>query len=116
MPHVKSSVRFRWFDGLLLSFAALASFVTITAMTLAPKSDTDGVAVIFSPWTDAAEAMSRSVEAGGRFVRFGAFGFIAIVEPASSEYARFARMHGAWLLADPSALAACLKPLSKSKS
>jgi len=116
VPQVKSSVRFRWFDAVLLSAAAAASFFAITAMTLAPKSDSAGVAVIFSPWTGAAEAMSRSVEAGGRFVRFGAYDFIAIVEPAGSDYARLARMNGAWLLADPSALAACLKPFSKSKS
>jgi hypothetical protein len=95
---------------------AFASIVAVATFSIAPKQNTSAVAVIFSPWTDAAEAMSRSVESGGRFVRFGAFDFIAIVEPESGEYARRVRDAGAWLLADPVTLAACLRPFSPKKT
>ncbi len=99
----------------MLTAAAFFSFVAIAAATIAPKNEGEGVAVIFAPWTDAHDSLSRAVDAGGRFVRFGAFDFIAIVEPEAAEYALRVRSKGAWLLADPSALAACLKPFLQSK-
>lgn len=105
------SIRFRWFDTLLLGAAAFFSFGIVAAMSLAPKADSEGVAVIFAPWTSASETMTRATEAGGLFVRFGAFDFIAVVEPLGRDYS--ARLRGAWLLADPAALAACLKPVKK---
>jgi hypothetical protein len=113
---VQFSSRLRWFDALLLTAAAFFSVVTVAAISLAPKDNATGIAVIFAPWTSASDAMTRAVEPGGRFVRFGAFDFIAVVEPAGSEYAYRVRSNGAWLLADPAALAACLKPFKTSKS
>jgi len=106
---VQVLVRFRWFDTLLLTAAAFFSSGTLAAMSLAPKADSSGLAVIFAPWTSAQETMTRATEAGGRFVRFGAFNFIAIVEPRSSDYTD--RLREAWLLADPAALAACFNPV-----
>jgi hypothetical protein len=113
---VRFPVRFHWFDAALLSAAAFFSFALIAALTLAPKNGTGGVAVIFAPWTEAADALARSAGAGGRFVRFGAFDFISIVEPEASTYAQRARASGAWFVADPAALAACLKPFARNKS
>lgn len=84
-------------------------------MALAPKKESAGVAVIFAPWTNAREALAQAAEAGGRFIRFGAYDFIAIIEPEDNDYARRVREKGAWFVADPAALAACLKPFAKNK-
>jgi hypothetical protein len=113
---VQTPIHIRWFDGLLVIAAALASVVTVGALTLAPKPESEGLAVIFAPWTGASDAMTRAVERGGRFVRFGAFEFIAIVEPEARDYAARVRAGGAWFVADPAALAACLKPFKKTES
>lgn len=107
---MQGTARFRWFDALLLSAAAFLSVVAVAAMTLAPKDGATGVAVIFAPWTAAQETMTRAVEPGARFVRFGAFDFIAVVEPERGRYPQDVRANGAWLVADPAVLAACLKP------
>jgi len=107
--------RFRWFDTLLLAGAAHFSFAAVAAISLAPKDNAEGVAVIFAPWTTAEETMVRSVRSGSRFVRFGAFDFIAVVEPSDASRANVLRESGAWLLADPAALAACLKPFKSTK-
>lgn len=109
-------VRFRWFDAALLGAAALLSMSAAAAMALAPKRDAAGVAVIFAPWTAAEDSLSRAVGAGGRFVRFGGLEFVAVVEPEAPDYAARARANGAWLIADPVALAACLKPFVRNKS
>jgi hypothetical protein len=112
---VQIPIRFRWFDAALLTAVAFLSFVAIAAMMLAPRSGNAAVAVIYAPWISASETLSRSVEEGGRFVRFGVFDFIAIVEPEHSGYGQRVRSNGAWFVADPVALAACLKPFTKRK-
>lgn len=112
---MQASSRFRWFDTLLLAGAAFFSLAAVAAIALAPKDNSSGVAVIFAPWTNAAETMTRSVQTGVRFVRFGAFDFIAVVETGGANHARILSESGAWLLADPAALAACLKPFKLSK-
>jgi hypothetical protein len=112
---VQLSSRIRWFDASLLAAAAFISFSIAAAMMLAPKRESAGVAVIFAPWTEAREVISRTAEAGSRFVRFGAFDFIAVVQPESERFARDIRAQGAWFIADPSALAACLKPVARNK-
>lgn len=112
---VQSSVSFRWFDATLILAAAIFSFGVVAALTLAPRKNADGLAVVFAPWTSAADTFSRSTKQGGRFVRFGAFDFIAVVEPGDDGYSRRVREHGAWFIADPAALAACLKPITPSK-
>lgn len=104
-------VRFRWLDVLLLVAVALFSSGALAKLHLAPKEESDSIAVVFSPWTSAAETFVRASEAGGRFVRFGAFDFIAIVELRPSEAEQ---IKSAWLILDPVALAACLKPLRRA--
>ncbi len=108
--------QFRWFDAALLGVASLASIIALAALVLSPKPDSDGVAVIFAPWTGASDVLTRAVEPGSRFVRYGAFDFIAIVEPMRTDYGTRVRAAGAWLIADPAVLAACLKPISRNKS
>jgi hypothetical protein len=110
---VKISENFRWFDAMLIGIAAIISIVAVAALVLAPKQDSEGVAVVFAPWIGAPEALVRAVEPGGRFVRFGAFDFIAIVAPSRADYGERVRAAGAWLIADPATLAACLKPFAR---
>ena len=64
--------------------------------------------MVFAPWTAPETAMTRAVEAGGRFVRFGGHGFIAVVAADDRDYAARAMAAGAWLVADPQLVAACL--------
>jgi hypothetical protein len=47
------------------------------------------------------------VEAGSRFIRFGGFPFIAVVMPEDEHSTSRLRAAGAWMIADPKALAAC---------
>lgn len=113
---MQAPIRLRWFDVAILSFAAFLSVATVGVVTLGLKEESEGVAVVFAPWTSATDAMTRAVEPGARFVRFGAFDFIAVIEPQSADYVRRVRSNGAWLFADPAALAACLKPFTRSKT
>jgi hypothetical protein len=92
----------------ILSAISGAALIATTALLAAPPSPDSGVAVIFSPWTPADEALSQSSAAGGRFVRFGAFPFIAVVVPDDDGYVDRVLRRGAWFALDPAALAACL--------
>jgi hypothetical protein len=62
---------------------------------------------VFAPWTPPETVLNRAVAAGGRFVRFGAVSFVAIVAPDDAQYAGRISSNGAWLVADPQALVAC---------
>jgi hypothetical protein len=92
----------------ILSAISGAALIATAALLAAPQSVDRGVAVIFSPWTPADEALSQSSAAGGRFVRFGAFPFIAVVVPDDDGYVDRVLRRGAWFALDPAALAACL--------
>jgi hypothetical protein len=92
-------------DGLLLACLSLGALAFAAREALAPREAAAGVAVIFAPWTTQDAVLSRAVAAGGRFVRFGPASFVAIVVPDDAQYS--SRVEGAWLVADPKALAAC---------
>jgi hypothetical protein len=95
-------------DILLLTVTAAIALVGTVAV-LAPASNPDrGVAVIFPPWIAAGDALAQSAAASGRFVRFGAFPFIAVVVPDDAGYVDRVLRRGAWFALDPAALAACL--------
>jgi hypothetical protein len=100
----------RWLDASVIA-VLLATGLSLQIGMLSKPSDGDGkgaVAVLFSPWTDAASAMQRTSEAGARIVRFGAFPFIVVVEPDAPDFAARVVEQGAILLLDPRSLAACL--------
>ncbi len=78
-------------------------------LSLAPRDPSTGIAVLFAPWVDAEESLTRSVAAGARFVRHGGYPFIAVVQPDDSRYERRILAAGALMIADPVALAACLR-------
>jgi hypothetical protein len=95
-------------DRWLIAFLAAVSFAAVLRIGLRPSNTADGVAVVYAPWTTADEALVRAVGAGARFVRFGRFGFIAVVMPERADYADRALADSALLVVDPRVLAACL--------
>jgi len=93
----------------LAAFAAASLFV-VARIGLEPRDPSQGVGVIFAPWTGADAAFVRAVEAGGRFVRFGGLPFVVVVMPEAADYADRVKAAGALLIVDPLVLAACLPP------
>lgn len=74
---------------------------------LTPQDPSQGVAVIFAPWTTAGDVLTRAVSTGGRFVRFGALPFIAIVIPDDAAYSDRMFGEGAWLVVDAQTPGGC---------
>ncbi len=105
------AVRRHWFDIAALTVLSVGALYFAARTTLVPRNPERGVAVIFAPWTTPETTMSLATEAGARFVRFGGRGFIAVVEADDRNYAARAMAAGAWLVADPQVVAACLSPL-----
>ena len=103
-------------DGILIAGFALASFCAVARIALQPRDPAAGVAVVFAPWTSQEDALARAVEAGGRFVRYGAFPFIVVIVPETADYLSRISSDGAVLVADPRALAACLPSVPADKS
>jgi hypothetical protein len=101
-------VRRHWLDIAALTVLSVGALCFTARATLVPRNPENGVAVVFAPWTAPETAMARSVEAGARFVRFGGHGFIAVVAADDRDYAARAMAAGAWLVADPQLIAACL--------
>jgi hypothetical protein len=103
----------RAFDIAFLVSLTVGATLAIAYVGLAPRDPANGVAVVFPPWTAADAALTRAVAAGSRFVRFGDLPFIAVVMPDDAGYVARIRSAGAWLVADPQALAACLSKFQR---
>jgi hypothetical protein len=95
-------------DALLLAALSIGTVYAAARVGLVPRDPAAGVAVIFSPWTAPESTLSRAVEAGSRFVRFGGLPFIAVVIPDDASYQSRILTTGAWLVVDPNVLASCL--------
>lgn len=95
-------------DATLIAGLAAGSLFAAASLALAPKNPASGVAVVFSPWTDAPAALARATDPGSRFVRYGQFPFIVIVVPEVPDYLSRVSAAGALFVLDPEALAACL--------
>ena len=106
----------RSIDAVVLGGLSLAALYVGAREGLAPRDAANGVAVVFAPWTAPDAALSRSVEAGGRFVRFGGLPFVAVVMPDDASYPSRILSTGAWLVVDPQALAACLSPFTSNRT
>jgi hypothetical protein len=105
----RALARPRWLiDTLILATVSIGALYATARFSLAPRNPSLGVAVVFAPWTPAETTLTRTVEAGGRFVRFGGAAFIAVAMPDNADYSARAFAAGAWLVLDPKALAACL--------
>lgn len=96
-----------FFDTLLIAAFAFGNFVVVTRVALEPKTPSDGVAIVFSPWTSAANALDRATAPGSRFVRYGGYPFIVVVIPDDPGYVSRVSSSGALFILDPQALAAC---------
>jgi hypothetical protein len=101
-------------DIILLASLSLGAFCVTARTALVPRDTTEGVAVIFAPWTTSDKTLLRAVAGGSRFVRFGGLPFIAIVMPESTKYVDRMLSAGAWLVVDPRALAACSSAFSSN--
>jgi len=101
-------VRRHWIDIAALTVLSVGALCFNARATLAPRNPERGVAVVFAPWTSPETAMTLTDQAGVRFVRFGGYGFIAVVTADDHDYPARALASGAWLVADPQLVAACL--------
>jgi hypothetical protein len=101
-------------DGLLLATLSLGALYATARTGLKPREPASGLAVVFAPWTTPDIAFRQAAAAGGRFVRFGAFQFIAVVIPEDIDYKYRVLGRGAWLVLDPKALAACLSAFTNT--
>ena len=93
---------------LVIGAGAIGSLYAGARIGLKPVDPASGVAIIFAPWTSGEQALARSVGAGGRFVRYGGYPFIAVVVPEAPDYASRILSAGALFVVDPRVLAACL--------
>jgi hypothetical protein len=105
----------RSLDLCLVAALTVASFALILRIGLLPSNLDHGVAVIYAPWTTPDQTMTRAVNAGARFVRFGGFDFIAVVKPENPEYLKRVLSGPAILVVDPQILAGCLPALLFNK-
>lgn len=108
MRTIANRTRATAFDAILLGWMVLISLFASGYLMLKPRDQGNGLAAVFAPWSNAETTFLRSVEAGTRFVRFGGFPFIAVVMPEGADASARLRAAGAWFIADPKALAACL--------
>lgn len=102
-------------DISFLILLTLGTFAAGARIGLMPRTSDNGVAVMFAPWTSAADSLLQATESGGRFVKFGGLPFVAIVMPNDRTYAERMLAHGAWLVMDPKLLAACAAAFSSSE-
>src|SRR3954468_17541700 len=71
-----SATRRRLLDGALITLFALIGSLAIARIGLAPARPSEGIAVVFLPWTDGQAALARATAPGARFVRFGGVPFV----------------------------------------
>jgi hypothetical protein len=85
----------------------LLVLVSASAVASLPSGKEDGrpVAILFPPWTDGEQALSRSFEAGYRVIRTGRLKTVVVVDRASGA---MALPKGAWLALTLRGLAGCL--------
>ena len=103
-----ATILLRSLDLWLVAALTVASFAVILRIGLLPSNLDHGVAVIYAPWTTPDQTMTRAVNAGARFVRFGGLDFIAVVEPDDPDYLKRVLSGHAILVVDPQVLAGCL--------
>lgn len=115
MPRSSALIRKIFDIGLLVSLS-LGTLYAGARVGLTPRDPSQGVAVIFAPWTAAEKTLARSVEGGSRFVRFGGLPFIAVVIPDNAAYPDRMLDAGAWLVVDPQTLAACSAVFTRQAS
>jgi hypothetical protein len=99
--------RFRWRDLCPATGLALASFLTLAAMTLQPPQTGRTIAVMFAPGTDFPEAAAALAEVGARPIRHGAWSGLIVARFAERRRLGNLSIRGAWFLVDPVAAGGC---------
>ncbi len=82
--------------------------IAVAFLNIAPGNLQTPVAVIFPPWTDASDAMSRVAAADVSLVSMGRLPFIVIVQPTGTAYAAELQSRGALMIVDARAGGGCL--------
>ena len=90
----------------MLCAAALLSAMIPFGFKYAPRQS-DNVAVVFSPWTGAREAILQALGAGASLVRSARLPFVVLVRPSSPEFLANVRRNGALLVLDASLFGGC---------
>lgn len=85
--------------GILM--VALAIPILAMRSQLRPADPLQPAALIYAPWTSAADAAARATAGGASLVGFGAFSFIVIVKPDDPSFVQRALAAGAWMALDP---------------
>jgi hypothetical protein len=98
----------RVLDIAFLACLSVATLYAIARLSFMPRDPNSGVAVVFAPWVEPQDALTRAVGAGGRFLRFGGYSFITVIVPDDPDYRSRVLSAGAWFVVDPNVLAACL--------
>jgi hypothetical protein len=106
--HGKFGSSVRVLDIAFLAFLSTLTLYAIARVSFMPRDPNSGVAVIFAPWVEPQDALTRAVGVGGRFLRFGGYSFITVIVPDDPGYGSRVLSAGAWFVADPNVLAACL--------
>src|SRR3954453_19672317 len=69
------------FDRIVILGFVIAGSALVLRPGLRPRDPLAGAAVVFAPWTSAADALGRATAAGASIVRIGAIPSIVIVSP-----------------------------------
>lgn len=91
-----------------LVFFSAASILAPVGLAAGMTPTGSGVAIVFAPWTSFDEALISVANSGGRYIRPGAFDFIAIATAGDPTFVSRIRQQGAWALLDPQVLGGCL--------
>jgi len=102
--------------ALLTAFSLGALAATVRVTLVPPPSPGRPVAIVFAPWTDAASALKRVADAGGRLVSYGGMPFVTVAIADDANYAERAFAAGAWFVLDPAIIEACLRASEASRS
>jgi hypothetical protein len=101
------SVGRRSFDAVLFLAAAALLPALVLRVQSPPADPSAGVALIYPPWTAAAEAAAKATAAGATLMRFGVADFIVVVRADDPTAVGRMLRDGAWLAIDPRASGLC---------
>lgn len=104
---------YHWTEFAPAALLAAAAFIGVSMMQMSGSfggavSGLPQVAVIFPPWIDFGDAMTRIAQADGRPVRQGLWSNIVIAASQEAEFVARLYDQGAILVVDPLALGGCL--------
>ena len=102
----------RWIDFAPALLLGMVAFLSVFAAQVlgafgTPIETLPQMAVIFPPWVDLGEAVTRIAQADGRLVRQGLFDNIVVAAANDSGFVTRLYQNGAILVVDPIVLGGC---------